>query len=255
MNANISCLANPLTKRLRHFPRGGAVLAAAVLMASAVSPQAATVMVNASNTGNYERQAGSPSSYVGAQPTDGSFHSNAWSWWSPTIGLQFGGLRSYFVFDLPALQSGEEIVSATLRLFDVTSSGNFSFTLFDVEHSIPTLLTVRTPSTYGDIYFDLYSGTSYGETGLLAAATFDFIDITINADGLLALNVAAGGGFALGGGVSNDNSTFYGGGPGDQLSLLTLEITEPSAVPEPGSAVALALLLTSSAALHRRRRR
>jgi len=113
--------------------------------------------------------------------------------------------RDWFVFDLSSLAGTADTTQATLLLYLGSPNGTSSpqgvetFSLFDVS-TAPGNLDVTGPSPL--IYADLGSGVSYGSADITAGQMDSFVAITLNADGLAALNAAKGGQFAIGGAVT-----------------------------------------------------
>ncbi|NBB66233.1 hypothetical protein GVN18_44040, partial [Pseudomonas sp. ODNR1LW] len=96
--------------------------------------------------------------------------------------------RSYISFAVPA--SASAFTSAVIRVnAEGVQSGPNDLTVYDVSSDIAT-------ATGTDLYADFGSGTVFGTiTGLTAGAT---VDITLNADGLAAVNAARGGEISFG---------------------------------------------------------
>lgn len=155
-----------------------------------------------------------------------------------------GNHRNFFVFDLSGVT--QTIVSAVLKLENpqsLTNSINSTYTLYDVSTSVATLVTGQSSATA--IYADLGSGVSYGSATINSSVSPGFVEISLNAAAISAMNSASGL-FALGGALSAVGSTFTQAfsstnGP-DFVRTLTLEVeqtTNPSGnlVPEPVSLV------------------
>ncbi|NBB65880.1 hypothetical protein GVN18_42205, partial [Pseudomonas sp. ODNR1LW] len=99
-----------------------------------------------------------------------------------------GNFRSYISFAVPASTSA--FTSAVIRVnVESVYSGPNDLTVYDVSSDIAT-------ATATDLYADFGSGTVFGTiTGLTSGAT---VDITLNADGLAAVNAARGGEISFG---------------------------------------------------------
>ena len=166
--------------------------------------------------------------------------------------------NNYFLFDLSGVSG--TITSATLRLYNPDTSGSpsvpygytsadpsESFALFDVSTTFYSAYTPGTPLVAGygigsvvgqAIFSDLGSGQSYGSYTASLADNGRFVEISLNAAGLAALN-ASGGMFAVGGaittldGVVNPESLFAASAlsfPGPNGAQLVI-----SSVPEPAA--------------------
>ena len=141
--------------------------------------------------------------------------------------------RDFFVFSLSGV-TGTTIVSATLRVPNpVGATGAGTLSLYAVSTSISSL-TAGYPSgsaTGQAIYADLGDGTVYGSTTLTSAdLATNPVDVTINTDGLAALNASQGGSFAVGGDYPGGKGVF-GGTDATDVPQLILQVTSipPSA--------------------------
>jgi hypothetical protein len=147
------------------------------------------------------------------------------------IGGSF--FHDFFVFDLSGLS--QPIVAATVRVFNPDggySSANTSetYALFDVSTAIPTLIADQSGQT--SIFDDLGSGVSYGSQTVSAADDGKFVEVTLNADGLAALNSALGSQFAFGGALLASADPFIFGGSDSNFVLSNVQL-DLTSVPEP----------------------
>jgi hypothetical protein len=224
------------------------VVSSIALMSSVTAAGAATIEIDALDTGAY-RSSG--------------FHNS-------TIENYITGLftgeeyRSFFVFDLTSVS--DTITSATLNLYNpgaepcclgyVSPDPTETFTLKDV--STPLGALVATGTDVG-IFNDLGTGTTFGEYTASAADNGTTISVALNAAGIDALNAAAGGSIAFGGvlttlgGAASEylfgfsTATFVE----DDVRRLTLTVV-PEPVPEPASLLLLGLGITALAVRRRR---
>jgi hypothetical protein len=125
--------------------------------------------------------------------------------------------HNFFVFDLSGISS--PVYAATLRAynpgivpdgFDGYDSLDASETwaVYDVSTPIPNLLN----GTGGvAAHVDLGSGISYGDVEATSASNGNFVELSLNAFGIAAINAALGGDLAIGGALTTI------GGAYDQL--------------------------------------
>lgn len=163
------------------------------------------------------------------------------------------GYRSYISYDVPA--STTPFTSAVIRVYTETvSSGPNDLTVYDVTTDIAT-------ATGTDLYADFGSGTILGAiTGLNTSNAT--VDITLNADGLAAVNAARGGAISFGLVVSsaaaNNYAVFSGSGVSTLRELiLTPTAVAPASVPTMSewAMILFGLGLAGGAALYIQRRR
>ena len=171
-----------------------------------------------------------------------------------------GIVHNFSVFDLSSITM--PVQSATLRYFNGESPPNRedgyqspdpfeTFSIFNVSTDIGIL----TGGSGGvAAYTDLGSGTSYGLVDVTAADNGAFVEISLNSDGIAALN-ASGGLIAFGGnitsldhpvGVDENVFLFSHQSPDVRLSVTT--------IPEPGTSVLFGLATIGIGASRRRRR-
>lgn len=163
--------------------------------------------------------------------------------------LQEQEYRNFFVFDLGEV--GEPIINADLRLYNPPSGyiGDITETyqLYDVSTPVPDL--VAGGSGLIDIYNDIGTGTSYGSRVVSSADNGTMVTITLNPDGIIALNSQLGADFAIGGAIMTisglDNQYVFGNTHENGIAELVLET-----IPEP----ATLLLFALGAAMLKKRR-
>ena len=184
------------------------------------------------------------------------------------VGESAGLVRhNFFVFDLTAV--ADDIVSASIQLYNpdnvlpalrgyVSPDPTETFTLYDVSTPIASLSASSAIGPAGVAVFDdLGTGTVFGQRVVSAADNGTTISLTLNADGLAALNAARGGLFALGGALTSlggaDNEYVFGFSVAlENPDVRRLEFRTRPAVPEPAT---LALLGIGAAFAARRRAR
>jgi hypothetical protein len=184
------------------------------------------------------------------------------------VGEVAGLVRhNFFVFDLTAVV--DDIASASVQLYNPTNAlpalrgyispdATETFDLYDVSTPIASLSASSAIGPAGVAVFDdLGTGTVLGQRVVSAADNGTTISLTLNADGLAALNAARGGLFALGGALSSlggaDNEYVFGFSVAlDNPDVRRLEFRTQPAVPEPAT---LALLGIGAAFAARRRAR
>lgn len=153
--------------------------------------------------------------------------------------------RNFFVFDLSGVSG--TVTSASLQLFNpstgyVSPDANEMYTLYDVSTSITALTTGGSGQTA--IFTDLGTGTTYGSVSVSSGDNGQLVEITLNGNGLAALNGATGS-FAIGGALTSlsGSSTqhVFGwthlGNPTKKLFLETGELSQTQPVPEPSTLV------------------
>lgn len=122
----------------------------------------------------------------------------------------FDGLtyRSYYLFDLRNVKG--TITSATVRVFSDAygfDSPNASETLGLFDVSTPaSLLQFGQTGAYG-VYKDLGTGKLFGTGTVSTANDNKYVYVSLNADGLAALNAARGGTLAFGSSLLNMNTS------------------------------------------------
>jgi hypothetical protein len=201
--------------------------------------------------------------------------------------LQGLSSRSFFGFDL-STYAGQTFTSATLHLYNpkvgdpmhnplgdgvASENGFFQFNnnpgntrqctrapaplsavacegyeLFDIVSDINALLAGTGGIT---AYNDLASGTLYGAFIATAADNGNFIDVTLNAAGLAAVNAAAGNRFLVGarqftGDTGLGSQGTFGFTDSDLSDTQLILTVAPSAVPEPSSLALLGLALAAT---------
>jgi hypothetical protein len=142
-------------------------------------------------------------------------------WWDSTgshtasnknylVGLSGNQYRDYFVFNLSGVS--QNITGATLKLYNPSASvdsGNGylssdpteTYAVFDVSTPIASLGATASGQT--GIFNDLGTGTGFGSQSVSAADNGKVVSVSLNADGVAALNAARGGLAALGGAVTS----------------------------------------------------
>lgn len=161
--------------------------------------------------------------------------------------------RSYISYAIPAAASA--FTSAVIRVnVENISSGPNDLTVYDVSSDIDTAMGL-------DLYADFGSGTVFGTiTGL--NTSHETVDITLNADGLAAVNAARGGAISFGFVSSPTTSTIDGVfGLSNDGTLRQLILTPTAVAPAPVPTMAewamilFGLSLAGGAALYIQRRR
>jgi hypothetical protein len=144
--------------------------------------------------------------------------------------------HDFFVFSIP---SGT-YTSAVLQIYNpgvaagdandgyICPCGSLTYTNWDVLTAIADLEASNSGRI--DIYNDLGSGVQFGSVTVTAASDGTFVNITLDAAALAAINAAAGGEFAIGGAVGMGTTT-----------------------PEPGTLVLLGTAMLTGAGLIRRK--
>lgn len=238
---------------------------AAVCLVGAALPAVASVVVDATDRGWYSRNVAT-----------GTYAHNA-SNLNYLTGLGFPGgqatiTRNFFGFDLSGY-AGQTFTSAKLHLYN-PSNGFFQFNpglnssltetyeLHNVTTSIAALLAGGaggTGSAMEASFNDLGDGAIFGTAIASLADNGQFIDITLGAAGLSALNAAAGGNFYLGGLVTSiqgsaGSQTIFGFSNDNNLASTQLIFEPATQVPEPAvPALMVAALLAWGAAARKRR--
>ena len=111
--------------------------------------------------------------------------------------------RGFFAADVGAVAG--HVLSATLHVYSYNVYGTGTVSLFDVTTNWGTLLNYQPNRT--DVYDDLGTGTGYGSATALAANTY--VDFSLNAAAIAAIN-ASSGQFAIGASISNFGYVFSG---------------------------------------------
>ncbi|MEM9176801.1 MAG: PEP-CTERM sorting domain-containing protein [Myxococcota bacterium] len=170
----------------------------------------------------------------------------------PALGPPLETDRNYHTFDLSGLSG--TITTATLRVWaDVgayDSSAAFeTIGLFEVATASSVLDDpTSNPTAAAGVFNDLGTGTSYGTFDVTAADDASYVDVTLNAAAIAALNAAVGSGsWSVGGALQTIDGTY--GGPISERVLKNDSSTasEPPAqlvftgtvVPEPSTALLL----------------
>ena len=188
--------------------------------------------------------------------------------------------RSFFTFDLSAY-SGQTFTSATLHLWNSTINNGTQFgydsadvaetlNVYDVAGNVTNLSNRGYGTNALDpvgqaIYADLGSGTLFGTVTVTrtGSGAGSYVDVTLNANGLSALNAAAGSSLALGSAVGSlggnaGNQTLFSNWANNGPTYQSIEVGRAelivSAVPEPtGALVLLGGLAAIGMAVRRRR--
>ncbi len=119
-------------------------------------------------------------------------------------------LNQYLIFDLSSVS--KEVISAEFRIVCDYSYFSYdpyeTYTLFDVTNSY-----IEVYMGYGDnlaVYNDLGSGVVYGTVNVISNYSYETVTVTLNRDGLAALNACLGGIFMMGGSLTSiDNDDDY----------------------------------------------
>jgi hypothetical protein len=176
-------------------------------------------------------------------------------------GGSFGNIRSFFVFDLSALNPGDVINGARLHLFNSAAGYGSSdpFEIFSI-YDVTTPITDLTADSLTDtpIFDDLGTGTTYRGLLITTADAGAFVDVPLNPLGIADLTAGIGSLFAFGGAldsISGGEVLFFGGGQGQPMSntQLILDVT-PFVVPLPPALWLLGGSLGTLIATCRRRR-
>ncbi|HBE68316.1 MAG TPA: hypothetical protein DDW52_09235, partial [Planctomycetaceae bacterium] len=179
---------------------------ALIALAACVVSPAHAGLVNLSTSDN-EFDAGTPNQgWWSENQAGGNNNTNSSIHTGDLAGVT---LRSFFTFDLTAIDSSQTIQSATLTLPKGGTSTNFSGTLllFDVSTAADVLNDNDDDLTLGpSIYADLGSGTSYGSL-FIDTSTSDPFAFDLNAAGIAAIQTAVSGGggfFSIGGRLQDE---------------------------------------------------
>jgi len=156
--------------------------------------------------------------------------------------------RSYISYAIPASTSA--FTSAVIRVnVEGVSAGPNDLTVYDVSSDIATAMGT-------DLYADFGSGTVFGTiTGLNTSGAT--VDITLNADGLSAVNAARGGEISFGFVSSPNNSSIDGVfGLSTDITPRQLILTTPATIPtlSEWAMILFGLSLAGGAALYIQRR-
>ncbi len=131
-----------------------------------------------------------------------------------TAGWADEQLRNWFVFDVSGLPAGETVLSVTLRLYnpavgepDGTYTGGYDSTdateTYEVRELLLPSAVVTAPSVLDPaVYTAIGAGTLFGSATMSPADNGQFVDITLNAAAIAAVDAAVAE-FVLGGLVSS----------------------------------------------------
>lgn len=120
-------------------------------------------------------------------------------------------VRNFIVFDLTMIV--DEILGASVQLYNPDNAVSFLrgyaspdpteiYQLYDVTTPIATLSASNAGSAGIAIFNEIGSGTVLGQQTVSAADNGTIVSIALNPDGLMALNNARGGLFAVGGAIT-----------------------------------------------------
>jgi hypothetical protein len=204
----------------------------------------------------------------GAYTSTGDHTSSNDSYISGFDSFEGQEFRNFFVFDIPTLVGTDTYTSATISIFNGgTSTPNAfgmagrTFTISSIATDITTLRNGGTGLT--SVYDDLRGGVEYGSITFASNpgnnATIKF---NLNANGLAAINSAAGSQIAFGGSFDvtdnvNDQYIFGfsgSGTPGDGKTRLDLVVNNFVA-PEPSTFALLSVAPIGIGIVARRLRR
>ena len=174
------------------------LLLSALLMAIASASSALTFTIDASDSGFHD-EAGNH-----LDTTNENY----------TAGWADEQLRNWFVFDVSGLPADETVLSVTLRLYnpavsepDVTYTGGYdspdATETYEVRELLLPSAIVTAPSVLNPaVYTAIGAGTLFGSATMSPADNGQFVDITLNAAAIAAVDAAVAE-FVLGGLVSS----------------------------------------------------
>jgi hypothetical protein len=149
------------------------------------------------------------------------------------------GYRNWFAFDLSAL-AGQTASAATVNLFN----NGWNYAASNVSYSLYLASSID--------HTGLFNGPALGTVQGVTSGQSQYLALVLNADGLAALNGAAGGQIVFGG-VTNGNGQFFGYTGGQDHAYIDVSTTATD-VPEPTSIALFGLGLLAVAGMRRKQK-
>ena len=184
------------------------------------SATAATITLNAIDSGNYDNVFGLHS------PTRENYGAGLCIPGDCAAGDVGAELRNFFAFDLSGIT--EQIVGARLILNTETVYDTGTFTLWDVTTDVDALRAGG--SGLFSVWDDLGSGTLFGSKVIGATQDNTLLSVALNLSAINALNTATGSLFAIGGDYDGLFGAFFFSGSFDTRQLVLETVPEPSSV-------------------------